>query len=490
MTSDSRVGVYSRYFQYTTIDRCDFTTSTNNCSTVLFGAAPTTALAGIGGGGPYDQDAWGAQNITTARADFDLGGFQNQLIAGVDVSYQTNDKLFYAYTLPAVGSGIYTLGTHTQSRANIGISLFNPVHAPPAGYTVFLPTLATIANSTATATTVLKSTGNATDYAFFATDRFWFTPQWSVIAGFRYDDYLANYSSTAVNLAVTPLKSKSGLFNPRASVVFEPTADQTYYFSWGRSAIPQGTSIVGAATGIATAQVNLDPEKSQTFEVGAKIALFDGALGLAGSAFNIQKSNALQVDPVSGEVTVQSGERDRVNGFQLSATGQIVDDWTLNAAYTFLDSRITSDNACTTTTAPAPPPHPAVSCLPNPVTIGLPVIFVPKHAGSFWTTYDLHDWAPGLSAGGGMTYQSAMNVRYTTSGNVFVPATFVMSRIARIPRTLSFDAYVAYQVDQLRFALNVQNLTDELYYTQSFGNRGTPAPGRTFLFSVSWTPNL
>ena len=41
-------------------------------------------------------------------------------------------------------------------------------------------------------------------------------------------------------------------------------------------------------------------------------------------------------------------------------------------------------------------------------------------------------------------------------------------------------------MDQLRFALNVQNITDALYYSQSFGNRGTPAPGRTFLFSVNW----
>jgi len=60
VSSDTRVGIYSRYFQYTTVDRCDFTTGaggTNNCSTVLFGATPTAALAGIGGGGPYDQMA-------------------------------------------------------------------------------------------------------------------------------------------------------------------------------------------------------------------------------------------------------------------------------------------------------------------------------------------------------------------------------------------------------------------------------------------------
>ena len=33
------------------------------------------------------------QNISTARADFDVGGFKNQLIGGFDVSYQVNDRL-------------------------------------------------------------------------------------------------------------------------------------------------------------------------------------------------------------------------------------------------------------------------------------------------------------------------------------------------------------------------------------------------------------
>ncbi len=58
------------------------------------------AYGGIGGSGPYSQSAWGAQNILTARADFDIGGFKNQFIAGFDASYQSNARTFFAYTLP------------------------------------------------------------------------------------------------------------------------------------------------------------------------------------------------------------------------------------------------------------------------------------------------------------------------------------------------------------------------------------------------------
>ncbi|HEX2591580.1 MAG TPA: TonB-dependent receptor [Rhizomicrobium sp.] len=484
LSNDTRYALYSRYFQYTTVDRCDFldgiaTNSTNNCSGVIFGPTPQNALGGIGGGGPYNQNAWGVQDIATARADFSVGGFKNQLIAGLDWSVQDNDKLFYAYHLPSLASGIYTIGTQTQARGNIGISLFNPTHTPPAGYTPFIPTLATIAGSTATGSTVLHTNGVGTDYAFFATERFWFDDAWSVIGGFRYDDYMASLDSTTVALAATNLKSHNSLFSPRASLVFEPTEDQTYYVSWGKSAIPQGTSIVGAGTAISNVTTQLlQPEKAETFEVGAKVGLLDGALGFSGSLFTVRKNNALHFDPSgSGLIDAQSGDRERVNGFEASVTGKLADDWDINVAYTYLDSTITYDQSCTTS---AP-----LKCVLNTFTIGMPVIFVPKNAATLWTTFDLHELAPGLSAGGGITYQDAMNVRYTVD---VTGAPTKLTRIARIPETFTVDAYAAYQMDTVRFALNVQNLFDDLYYTQSFGNRGTPGPGRTFIFSVSWAP--
>ena len=94
--------------------------------------------------------------------------------------------------------------------------------------------------------------GDATDPALFATDRFWFTDQISLIAGLRVDQYRAHYSSTTVGTAanpypVTTLKSPSFLFDPRASLVWEPDQTQTYYLSWGKAATPIGTSVVGIA---------------------------------------------------------------------------------------------------------------------------------------------------------------------------------------------------------------------------------------------------
>ena len=484
LSNDARVAVYSRTFQYTTIDRCDFTMATNFCSDVLFGqvspaatagsANPATALGGIGGGGPYQQNSWGAQDVATAKADFTIGSFRNVAIAGFDVSYQRADRTIYAYTLPTMAQFTYTLNDHSQSRANIGRSLFNPDHNPPPGYAPFLPTAATIANSTATPTTVVFSSGDATDFAFFATDRFYFTPEWSVIGGVRVDHYSANFSSTAVNGTVTKARSPSTIVNPRASLVFEPDENSTYYFSYGKSAVPQGTSIVGSPTPITTTNQTLDPETSETLELGAKHSFFNGALGLSGSLFKVLKSNAMITDPVSGTATAQSGERDRVQGFELSATGQITEQWNVVGAYTFLDSKVTADNSCTT----APP----LVCKPNPTTIGTQVIFVPKNAFSLWSSYKLDDFVPGLGIGGGAVYQSKLFVRNTIAGTA--PNPTGLSRIAVIPRTLEFDAVATYDIDRYHFQFNVNNISDELNYSQSFGNRGTPSAGRTFILSA------
>jgi catecholate siderophore receptor len=511
LSNDTRAASYARYFAYTTVDTCEFlippgtqtsanATSTNYCSAMIFGQAtptsavgtadPRTALGQIGGGGPYQQNSWGAQDVFTAKADFNVGGYRNVTIAGIDASYQNADRTIYAYHLPTTAQFFYSLGDHTVNRRNIGVNLYNPNHTPPVGYTVFYPTAATIANSNDTATSVVTSSGHSMDLAFFATDRFYFTPEISLIGGVRVDRYSPTFTSVTVGTVATGpqstvAKSPETLVNPRAALVYEPSEDQTYYFSYGKSSVPQGTSIVGSPTPITTANQALDPELSETLEIGAKKSFFDGALGLSASVFKVLKSNAVITDPNTGVTTSQSGERDRVQGLELSVTGQITEKWNVLGAYTFLDSKVTTDNSCGGT---------PLKCVLNPYTIGTQVIFVPKNAGSIWSSYKLDDFVPGLGIGGGLVYQSKLFVRNTTAtssittgtgaGAVTVTAPTGLSRVAVIPRTLELDAVATYDIDKFHFQFNVNNLSNELNYSQSFGNRGTPLPGRTFIVSL------
>ncbi len=477
LTNDSRVGVYSRYFAYTTTDQCNAA-----CTANLFDGNPATVpAAGMGGSGPYDMDAWGVQNLTTVKGEFEVGGLRNLMIGGLDVSYQSNDKTFSSYTLPA---GI-------TARNLIPRDLTNPGRRYPTGYAVYHPTASNICPvaprvCTATAASVLTTSGDATDFGVFLTDRLWLTDQVSLIGSLRWERYSARYDAVAVNGVKTRIKSKSDLVSPRFSLVWEPAADRTVYLTWGRSQTPQGTSVVGAGTNLTLAARDLQPEVARTWELGARLGLLDGRLNLNAAIFDVRKSNATQTDPGTGFLLAQSGETQAVRGLELGTTAQITPDWSVSLNYAYLDSEtLEAFTNCSPTTLACGAGVPTGTPTANPFIKGRPAVFTPKNSGSLYTTLDLDGVVQGLSAGGGVTWQDAMPVRYTVTR--VAPAPSRLSLIAQIPESISFDAYVAWQVGAWRVAINGYNLTDRLNYSQAFGNRGVPAAGRTFILSLGKT---
>ncbi len=221
--------------------------------------------------------------------------------------------------------------------------------------------------------------------------------------------------------------------------------------------------------------------------MGAKVTV--EGVGLTASLFNETKSNALQVDPATGDIQLQSSQKQRVQGFSTSASGEVLEHLNLIAAYTYLNPVIVSDNSvCSTVPATPPATGTITNCGPNPATVGKQITFVPKHAASVWGDYNARDLLDGLSVGGGLVYQSHLFNAYTAPtvqpGGSTVPVGYPLGRYVEIPETVELDALVAYNIDKLHFQLNVNNLTDRLYYSQSFGNRATPAAGRTVIFSV------
>lgn len=501
LNSDFRYGTYSRYFQYSTLDQCAAA-----CTTALFDGNPATeAFGGNGGQGPYDMDAWGIQNISTARFDYDLGAWKNQLIAGIDLSQQSNAKTIFAYALPA---GVTT-------RQLIPRPLVTPNPNFPAGYSVFRAVpgqniscagsgncstvvngVTVFTNTAATATEYSK--GDSTDAGIFLTDRLWFTDQLSVIGSYRVDAYKANLSSLLFNATSTAIKVKPTLKSPRISLVFEPADDQTYYLSWGRSQTPQGTSIVGAGAALAITTKDLAPEDSEIYEAGVKLTLPRTRLTLTASIFDIKKDNALQTDPATGFLQAQSGERQEVKGIELSLSGKVTDAWTVSAGYTYLDARIKeSFTSCTVAAASATGTPGGIIC-PVALTTGVPVInqiavgqqaaFAPKTSATFFTTYDLSRLVEGLSVGGDVTYQSMTPVAYTARSISYADrAGQTALRLSRVPENLTINAFASYRTGPYRVSINAYNLADRLNYTQVFSNRAVPAAGRTIVLSVGAT---
>jgi catecholate siderophore receptor len=498
-TSDTRYAVYSRYFQYSTLDQCQAA-----CTAALFDHDPATeAFGGIGGSSPYQMDAWGLQNVSTARLDHDLGRFRNQAVIGLDLSKEVNDKRFGAYTLPP--------GVATRP------AMPHPIVAPdpdfPAGYSVFDPVpgvnlfcgasgncttnvLGATVFSNVAGTGTLRSRGVSTDAGIFLSDRLWLSPAWSVIGSYRLDRYVAKLSTVLYTGQAAPqVKAASTLKSPRLSLVFEPNAERTFYLSWGKSQTPQGTSIVGAGTAISVTAQDLKPEDSQIWEAGAKVRIPGTRLTATASLFDIRKDNALQVDPATGFLQAQSGEKQEVKGAELGLIGKLTPAWTVSAGYTWLDAKIResfSNCAVPGNTTGAPSnivcPIGVTAAMPvlNTVAIGRQVTFVPRHAASLFTEYRFSGPLQGVEIGGDVTYQSKLALGYTARSVSFADrATLTAAKLAEAPDNMTVDAFAAYRTGRYRVAVNAYNLTDRLNYAQVFGNRATPAPGRTVVFSIS-----
>lgn len=427
--NDTRLAFYNRYWLQT-VPSCAIENTTTGaplpCGPSVLDGTFTGAYALGGPPGGFDQESWGIQNITTAVAKFHMGGFRHEFVAGVDVFYQSDKRT--------------TLDSSDANAAKLVGTIGNPIYEQNPGFFI------------SRSTTSFKK-GETDNIAFFASDRVWLTPEFSVLGGIRWDRFSSKYSSTTTGTFGDPLESDTSFWSPKASLIWEPTKQQTYYVSWARSSSGLAGQFITNENNPITNE-SLQPEENELWEVGAKWAFLDGRLGLTAALFRVDKSNARQTDPGTGDVLI-TGEDQRVQGLELGLTGKLTDAWTIQAAYAYMDSEILSSVAATS-------------------TVGNRVAFVPENSASIWTTVELSKLmylGPGVTTvGAGVRWSDDI---YANSANS-----------SYIPGNFTFDALVSYEYEGWRFAANGYNLTDELNYDASFGNRAVVAPGRTLMFTV------
>jgi catecholate siderophore receptor len=429
--NDTRFAWYSRYFAQT-VTNC---TSAECIGSVVDGSFDEPY--GFGGPAGFDQEAWGAQNITTAVAKFKTAGLRHELVAGLDVYYQEDDR----QQLRNVG---------TKNARTIGNPIFDAI-----GYTVEHDSNAFKA-------------ADAHNIGVFASDRVWLTDTFSVLGGIRYDDYEATYSATQASGTVPAppalcagvaqgewcpdVDTDAQFWSPKVSLMWEPTKNQSYYASWAKSYTPQGLYITNDNTSVPTTGAGAaDPEENELWEIGGKWSALDGRLGFTAALFRVEKGNASYTN-LDGDTTL-TGEEQRVQGVELGVSGSITDYWLVQASYAYFDSEILDG--------------------PVAANIGNRVSFVPENAVSLWSSYEISEFLPidgKLLVGGGVTYSDGY---YVNSGNT-----------SSIPSNFTFDAFTSYELDGWRFALNGYNLSDELNYDAAIGNRAVVSPGRSAVFTI------
>ncbi len=356
-------------------------------------------------------------NQTDFIFDFATGNVGHEAVFGFEFIQETNER--FRRTTP---------GTATTD-------LFNP-------------------NSNSPADGPFERTGAFTDADAFSSAAYLFdtvsVTEWlEVNGGLRWDSYQLDYTNVAIDGSSERLSRTDEMTSGRAGVVLKPAENGSVYFGYGTSFNPAGEGLSLSSSDTSTSNFEVDPEKSETYEIGTKWDLLDERLSLTAALFRTDKTNARTSDPADPDrVVVLEGEQ-RVQGFELGASGNITPDWQVFAGYVHLESEVLSSL--------------------NAAEVGQELSNTPEHSFNLWTQVDLPG---GFFIGGGPQF---VDSRFSnTTNNREAPAYWI------------WDAVAGYRVNEnMTLRLNVNNIGDEEYIGRVGGGHVIPGEGRSVMFTAS-----
>lgn len=353
-------------------------------------------------------------NQTDLNAEVDTGGIKHTLLAGVELGRQATSNLRTEGFFPTATNptGIQTIFvTNAASQISRPDILWREAATSGDNYSI------------------------AKLAAGYVQDQIELSPMFQVIAGVRYENYSTDVTNRNPFLAVGTQRNfhaTNNLWSPRAGLVFKPAENASIYVSYSKSFLPRGGDQLASLT---LANQNLAPEKYDNYEVGAKWDIVP-TFNVSAAIFQLDRKNVLALsDPNnSASPTVPIG-RQRNKGLELSAQGEITEQVSVIAAYTYTDAKFLDSQSAT-------------------VRAGNYVNHVPKHSGAVWLRYD-----PTKTIGAAVGITS-MSKRFTATDN-----TVTMPGFTRV------DAAVYYRINEnLDLQLNAENLFDKKYFQYADSN--------------------
>jgi catecholate siderophore receptor len=449
----------------------------------------TACAAGVAAGTFLPSGPRGGYRFSVNNTMYDQADWTARFAGGhtlvVGASYLKED-----YDLTS-GNVLRNPGGATPNPALNAINLANPnaIYTGPINYTK-----------------TGFQTGELTNLAAYAFGAIKVIEQLEINGGVRYEKNKAGFRTDTITPPLVAIPTgqvgryvtggdqhdHSSLFSYRVGLVYKPATNASLYVAYGNSKTPTATS-VRAGCGLATtANFGVDPcngakpEQTVNYEIGGKIDLFDAKLQLTASLFRNERTNyrVTSNDPFIGTLPVNDG-KNRVDGLTLGASGKITSAWSIFANYTYLDSKVLQSvsDSCLANPRLVTTVAAGVTTITNPCgnstavrdpQKGQELTNTPKHSGSLFTTYT---FGFGLQVGYGLTYQGSFLL---TNRALLTPLVAGASAIAPTYRSddyLTHRAFVSYPVtDKLTAQVNVQNFTNEKYYT-SIRNNGWATPG-------------
>lgn len=254
---------------------------------------------------------------------------------------------------------------------------------------------------------------------------------WRVVGGLRVDRYEQTLENRRTGAVTRQSPSET---SPRLGVSYLPSRALTLFANAGKSFRPN--------TGATAAGGSFAPERGQALEAGLKWENAAKNLGATLSFFEIRKKNVLTSDPLNPGFSVAAGEV-KSRGFDADFSGQLDRHWRVNASLSYIDAKVTRDNT---------------------LAVGDRLLNIPKINGSVLLMYEAAAGNQRVGLGGGVTHTGKrLGEGRTQAQAASGAAVFDLPQYT----TAKLVAYWRYS-SNLRFSLDVDNVTDKVYYTNSF----------------------
>ena len=294
-------------------------------------------------------------------------------------------------------------------------------------------------------------------WGVYAQDMVQVAPAWKVVAGVRYDRMKGKFTNYALPanqpapLTETNYEQEIGEWSKRVGVLYQPTPQQSYHFSWGTS-----FNTSGDAYSYSEFSANTPPEQSENLELGAKLDSADGRFTTRLAIFRSTKKNERNTDAPTGPLGEQEyllSAKRHSTGLEIDLTGRITPQWEVYGSYMWI-------------------PEAKVDATANSSSIGnragdRPGL-TPKHSGTVWTTYQ---FTPKLRLGAGVNFRSKQSPADISTANG--------GQSWNAPGWATFDLMGEYTFnDKMSLKVNVNNVADKYYADSLYRGHYIPGFGR------------
>lgn len=310
----------------------------------------------------------------------------------------------------------------------------NPSASAPYAINIYTPVYGQAQPTPLANTSTLETQHNS---ALYLQDAIHLGAAWRLMAGLRVDEFRQHLDNRRSGVQSAQQPSAT---SPRLGLSWLASEQWSAYASLGRSFRPN----------VSSGGRNFEPERGRAAELGLKWQSARAGATLA--LFDIRKRNVLTADPADASLQVATGEV-RSRGLDLDFSGQIAEQWRLNASLTYNEAEVTRDNS---------------------LAVGSRLLNVPRINASLLAVYEgRFDNGQRWSLGAGATH-TGKRLGQTGVSDFDLPAYTVAKLVAYWRLSPA-----------LRLSLDVDNLFDQTYYSSSYSKLWvTPGAPRQFTLGL------